>query len=251
MKGLAPMWLSCWANGCCDEVCSCCWKEIGCSVVNPPPTLLMTGTVWGCVEVKPGRQTTSFCDFSVYSHITGGNGEPAYRWGARTPPGSWRRAARPWWGSVRRRGRRTGCAARSECLLGAVGRRWTPESIRQHDQDGVQVVCHTHWGRIATRPLTCLGFWVSRSVWLGSSWIGLTTRRPTLSPPPPLTELTASHRIWWLYFTPGNNNKELKWTPEWALVTLPACKETKHTVFYSKTERSSCRTSAELTRRSK
>ena len=78
MKGLAPMWLSCWANGCCDEACSCCWKEIGCSVVNPPPTLLMTGTVWGCVEVKPGKQVTLFCDFSVYSHITQeGNGEPA------------------------------------------------------------------------------------------------------------------------------------------------------------------------------
>ncbi len=32
--------------------------------------------------------------------------------------------------------------------------------------------------------------------------MGLTTRRPTLSPPLPLAELTVSHRICWLYFTP-------------------------------------------------
>lgn len=62
------------------------------------------------------------------------------------------------------------------------------------DRDGLSL-----WGG----GLTCLGCCVSRSVWLGSRCIGLTTRRPALSPPPPLAKLTPSHRICWLYFTPG------------------------------------------------
>lgn len=66
------------------------------------------------------------------------------------------------------------------------------------DRDG-RLLPLSPWGG----GLTCLGFCVSRSVWLGSRWMGLTTRRPALSPPPPLAELTASHRICWLYFTPG------------------------------------------------
>lgn len=57
MNGLAAMWLwSCCDMGCCGEVWSCCWNEIGWSVVKPPPTLFMTGTVWGCVEANPVRQ---------------------------------------------------------------------------------------------------------------------------------------------------------------------------------------------------
>lgn len=40
-------------------------------------------------------------------------------------------------------------------------------------------------------------------MWLGSSWTGLTAERPALSPPAPLTALSGSHGIGWLYFTPG------------------------------------------------
>lgn len=38
-------------------------------------------------------------------------------------------------------GRRTGCAARSECLLGAVVHRWTPETRGQ--QGYIMAVVHT------------------------------------------------------------------------------------------------------------
>ncbi|CAG5920509.1 unnamed protein product [Menidia menidia] len=43
-----------------------------------------------------------------------------------------------------------------------------------------------------THTLTSLGLWLSRSVWLGSKWTGLTTRRPPLSPAPPLAEHTSN-----------------------------------------------------------
>lgn len=60
IKGLAPMWLCrCWDIGCWGDVWSCCWNEIGCRVVKPPPTLLMTGTVWGCVEARPVNQQSN------------------------------------------------------------------------------------------------------------------------------------------------------------------------------------------------
>lgn len=58
-----------------------------------------------------------------------------YRWGEGTRPGSWRWAVKPWWGSVRTPKRPTNCAARSECLLGAVDLRWIPETNSQCGQD--------------------------------------------------------------------------------------------------------------------
>lgn len=139
-----------------------------------------------------------------------------YQWEVRTLPSSWRWAVRPWWGPVRKQGRQTDCVGRSECLLGAVGLHWTPKVRGQHERRDVDHM-HDRSSRAliestlsrseGTMTPALTGLWVSRSVWLGSSWTGLTAWRPTLSPPLPLAELRVSHRICWLYFTPGIQHK--------------------------------------------
>lgn len=126
MNGLAVMWL--WSCGCWWEVWSCCWKEIGCRVVKPPPMLFMTGTLCGCVDAKPMKHQAQTWRSEIFPLILTKwrHVNQLYQWGEKTLLDSWRLELRPWWGSVRVQGRWTDCAERSECLLGAVGHCWTP-----------------------------------------------------------------------------------------------------------------------------